>query len=153
MTITTDYRTISTFEAKAIREANSLCFDHMRGHGQIRAILRDADHNETQVRIPAHHSHVESFRAGDTDTASGFSYMMNVAYVPEMVTIRRRLITGAAFTLHWTAYNQSPLLDEAGLVCDELRIRIQGPRATVADTFLVSRQVSRNDSARMIRGL
>jgi len=65
-------------------------------------------------------------------------------------TLVRQLREGSAFALVWTRGNQSPVLDDAGMVRDELRIRIT--RGAKSETFIVAIEVGKDNTARMIRG-
>lgn len=148
--------TINATQALALRAADAICFDlnhpFLPGVSSIRAIIRSTDDEaERQVRIPADHSRVERYD-GSGGEMHGFHMEMYVRHDDVMQSILRDLAaTGSEFALHWVRGNSSPVLDEAGLVCDELRITVQKKGAKKARTYRVAKQVGKDNSARMIR--
>lgn len=147
---------LTTQDARALRNADSICFDHLPdGTGRIRAILR-ADHSSTgyeQVHIiTAESSRIDDYQPEPhSGTYTGFAMAMSAKYDPTTVTIVRHLRAGSKFALIWVRDNNSPITREAGIVVDELRIRIQQRNAKTADEFNVDTRVSLDNSARMVQ--
>ena len=139
-------------DTRALRHADSLCFDHNAdGTGAIRAIVR-ADRSSTgfeQVHTIPVVSRVDNYSRGFDGPVTACYVLMYVTYDPMDQTLIRHMRAGKRVHLHWTAGNASPVLDNADLVRDELRIRIGDDKR--ADTYLLAVSVGRDNSARMIR--
>lgn len=140
-------------DVRALAHADSLCFDHTgEGTGRIRAILR-ADRSSTGYEqtheIPARMSSVENYGTEDGDWRA-FHMILSARHDDLAQTLIRHLREGSRFVLRWTRDNASPITREAGVVRDELRIRVQGKNAKVADTFLVAVFIGKDNSARMV---
>lgn len=145
---------ITHSQAIALRHADALCFDlnTETGGSAIRAILRATDDtSEVTTTIPADQSYVERYD-GSSGGMAGFHSEMYVKHDGAMQTLLHDLATiGAQFALYWVRGNSSPVLDEAGLVCDELRIAVQKKGVSRTRMYRVAKQVGRDNSARMIR--
>lgn len=135
-------------DTRALRHADAICFDH----DSIRAILR-AENSGTgfeQTHVIPVISTVDNYHGSFDDYACFFTYL-HAKYDHQAQTIIRRLRVGKRVRLQWVANNQSPVLNRAGLVRDELRLRVGDDKS--ADTFLVGVQVQENNLSRMVRGL
>jgi hypothetical protein len=145
---TTDTEHVLTArDTRALRHADAITFDH----DSIRAILR-AENSGTgfeQTHIIPVVSRVENYH-GSHDTYRCYFSFLHAKYDHQAQTLIRHLRVGKRVHLHWTAANQSPVLDRAGLVRDELRLRVGDDKS--ADTYLVGVQVSEDNTARMVRG-
>jgi hypothetical protein len=140
-------------DVRALAHADSLCFDHTGvDTGQIRAILR-AEKSPTGFEqthsIPATSSIVNNYGTEDGDWR-GFHMILSAQYDEIGHTLVRHLREGSRFALVWTRDNASPITRDAGVVRDELRIRVQGKNSKVADTFLVAVFIGKDNSARMV---
>lgn len=140
-------------DVRALAHADALCFDHTEiGTGRIRAILR-AEHSLTGFEqthvIDAVASSVENYGA-ETAEWRAFHMILSAQHDDLARTLIRHLREGSRFVLRWTRDNASPITREAGVVRDELRIRVQGKNAKVADTFLVAVFIGKDNSARMV---
>lgn len=149
----TDLIELTAQDVRALKHADDLCFDHHAdGTGQIRAIIR-AENSPTgfeQVHtITATMSRIESYGKSH-DAYTGFE-SVNARYNAEISTIVRHLRVGASFSLHWVRDNSSPVLRDAGLVRDELRIFTQARNAKTGNTFHVRTFVGLDNTARMIK--
>lgn len=154
MTMTdTIEHTLTAHDTRALRHADAITFHHFAdGTASIRATMR-ADRSpsgfEQQHVIPVI-SRVENYgQSRDGYLAYfGFTY---ATYDDLAQTLIRHMKVGKRVRLHWTADNASPVTVNAGVVRDELKIRIGDD--TRADTFLVAVQVGLDNTARMIRGV
>lgn len=63
-------------------------------------------------------------------------------------TILHKISAGDILTLHWFICNNSNLLDDAGLIKDELYLSIEHEQHV--ETYFIRSQVSKDNSARMI---
>lgn len=143
-------RTMTTEEARAIRGADALCFDHdSDGNGQIRAVTRGKDWgHEHTVTIPVEFSRVNNY--GPTDGPwTCFAYIGSAQYDDRARTLVRRMRAGTAVAFVWTRDNSSPVTNEAGIVVDMLDVKV-GNGSTV-DTYRVETFVGLDNSARMVR--
>lgn len=141
---------LSAVEARTIRNATSLCFDHDRdGNGYIRAITRgdDADHERT-LTVPIESSRVQNYGAGDGPWDC-FDMVMSAQYDDLAQTMLRRIRTGSRVAFVWTRDNASPVTRDAGLVVDMLDVKVHN--GNVVDTFRVRTFVGLDNSARLIR--
>jgi hypothetical protein len=141
-------------DVRALQHADSICFDHTGvGTGRIRAIRR-AENSSTGFEethyIEAHHSSVTTYGIG-AENYTAFSMFQSAKYSDMARTIVRHLREGSRFSLEWIADNSSPITKGAGLVRDELRIRVQGKNAKVADVFLIDVFIGYDNTARMVR--
>lgn len=144
--------TLTTEDTQWLRKADALCFDLLADNtSRLRVIRRQPSGQGVDLTwvIPALDTRVNNYGVGDGPW-TGFHMEMNVAYDLKSQTIIRRLRAGTDFVLVWTRNNDNDVLREAGLVCDELHIRI-GKADGKADTFMVAKQVGRDNTARMIR--
>lgn len=149
--------TITTQEARAIKHADSICFDHVNvdgeGTGRIRAIRRasatQSGFEETvTITLPVGHSRVQNYGT-DRGWFVGFSMVMSAQYDAIWQTVARQIRAGSSVGLRWTRDNSSPVTNEAGLVVDMLDIVVQNGR--VANTYRIATYVGYDNTARMLR--
>lgn len=149
----TETHTLTAQDVRALKHADAIAFDHTgTGTGQIRAILRDENSPtgfEQTHTIPALMSRVERHDGSDGDVRA-FHISMNAKYDVGVQTIIRHMREGGQFTLHWTRGNSSPVTEKAGVVRDELRIRIAPKSGSRVDEFLVAVFVGLDNTARMV---
>lgn len=139
-------------EARAIRNADSLCFDHRPdGTGVIRAIKR-AENSDTgfeqTITVPVETSRVQNYGSG-TGPYSACAVMLWAQTEPRVRTVTRRIKTGSRVAFEWSRDDNSPVTTEAGVVVDHLDVVIGNGRVT--DTIRVSTFIGLDNSARMIR--
>jgi hypothetical protein len=146
---TTDTEHVLTArDTRALRHADAITFDKT----SIRAILR-AENSGTgfeQTHIIPVVATVDNYHGSHDDYACFFMFL-HAKYDHQAQTLIRRLRVGKRVRLQWVANNQSPVLNRAGLVRDELRLRVGDD--TSAETYLVGVQVGENNLTRMVRGL
>jgi hypothetical protein len=137
-------------QVSALRDANGLVFERLSdGTNQIRAIVRGPDHqHEVTHEIPVFDASLTDY-AGGHGEYTAFHYEMFAGTDAAMRTVVRAIKPGHYLVLKWVRSNQSPVLDEAGLVRDEVYLTTGTP--TKAETFLIAVQVGKDNSARMIR--
>lgn len=143
--------TLTTQDVRALRNADRICFDHRGDTGAIRAIL-DGEHSSTgfeQTHTITVTSSVRTFDGPTEQVFTGFSMWHSPKFSDVAQTILRHLRADSSVHLEWWRGNSSPLLNDAGMVCDELRIRVQ--RGKVCDVFIVEKSVGRDNSARMVK--
>lgn len=143
---------ITNAEARAIKHADTLCFDHHAdGTGCIRAI-QSADNSpsgfEQTITVEATSSRVNNY-GPQADAFTGFSHCGSAKFSDVARTLVRHLRPGSQFTMRWTRDNSSPITRDAGLYVDLLHLTVQHGRTT--DCFLVDYSVGLDNSARMIR--
>lgn len=141
-------------DVRALQHADSLCFDHTGvGTGRIRAIRRAENSStgfeETHI-VAAEHSRVHTYGPESNTDLKAFSMIHSAQYSDIGRTLVRHMREGARFSLEWSRDNSSPVLDKAGLVRDELRVRVQGKNSKVADVFLIEVRVGLDNTARMV---
>lgn len=144
--------TVTTQEARALRNADSICFDHKAdGTGQIRAIRRAVNSAfgfEETVVVGIDLSRVNNYGPGDGPWA-GFAMSHSVKFDALVQTLVRHIKAGSEVAFVWTRDNHSPVTREAGLYVDMLDVKVRNGKHT--DTFRVSTFVGLDNSARMIR--
>src|SRR3954462_10865970 len=98
---------ITAQEARALRHADTLCFDHLPdGTGQIRAIRR-ADHStsgfEETVTITLNegHSRVDNY-GPDNGPWTGYASMQSAKYDDRAQTLVRHIRAGSEVAFRWT---------------------------------------------------
>jgi len=142
-------------DVRALRNADALVFIHTgEDTGGIRAVKRaenSATGFEQHHLITARRSTVETYAHPAEHIRASFVEMWPQTTL-HIQTLLRAMRTGQQFTLKWTRGNQSPVLDAAGLVRDELRVRV-GTDDKPAQEFLVAVQVGLDNTARMTTGL
>lgn len=141
---------ITAEQARAIRNADSLCFDHdSDGNGQIRAIVRgnDAEHERT-ITIPVELSRVNNYGPGDGPWDC-FAMLMSAQYDDRARTLVRHIRKGSRIAFVWTRDNSSPVTVEAGIVVDMLDVKVAN--GSVCDTFRVETRIGLDNTARMVR--
>lgn len=142
-------------QAKAIREADTVCFDYAASdggalgpaeHGTIRAIYRANDstgRSEVTVTIPRIETRITCYDGATV--ADCFDMVMLAQHTPEWRTVAKRLKAGTDIRLHWVRGNSSPVTDEAGLVVDYLNVVVNG------DHYRIGNYVGRDNTARFVR--
>lgn len=146
---------ITSAQAKALRNADSIVFHHREGVGYIRAIQRAEKSTtgfEQEVRIDARMSTITDYH--QPEDRDGNKYDAAVVWTSPQYgdiarTIIRALRTGREFNLQWVRNNSNLNLDKIGWVRDELRIQVGNEKS--ADSFLVDVYVGPDNSARMVR--
>lgn len=143
---------LTAHDTRALRHADALCFDHHPdGTGAIRAIMR-AENSDTgfeQTHTIPVTSRVENY-GPSRDAYKAWHGFIYAKSSHEAQTLIRHMRVGKRVHLRWTSDNASPVLVDAGVVRDELRIRIGDDKH--ADTYLVAVQVGLDNTARMVRG-
>ena len=139
---------ISAQEARIIRTADSLCFDHTAdGDGYIRAIFRD-EHVEGTFTV-----RVESSRVNNYGPNGGpytcFTMIHSARYDDVACTLARHIRKGSRIAFVWTRDNASPVTKEAGIFVDMLDVKVLNGSAW--DTFRVATYIGYDNSARMVR--
>lgn len=137
---------LTTEQARALRTADAIYF-YLKADGTsaIRADFREPDYTED---IPASTHSINDY-SGARGPYSGFAAVWASKFDAEWRTIARRIRKGSSLHLRWVRANQSPVLDEAGLVRDELYLTVVN--GNTCDWFTVAVQVGRDNTARMIR--
>lgn len=145
--------TLTKQDIRALKHADAIAFDHTgEGAGQIRAIVR-AEHSSTgfeQTHTIAAFISTVSRHDGTDGDVRGFHIDLHAKYDASMRTIIRHMKEGGQFALHWVRGNSSPVTERAGVVRDELRIRIAPKSGAYTDEFLVAVFVGLDNSARML---
>lgn len=149
---------LTTQDIRALKHADSICFDHTReGFGQIRAIVRAENSSTGFEQTHTIRAFVSSLdRYGPDRLENGwtaFHMESSAKYSPVAQTLIRHMRAGGQFTLNWVRDNNNDILRDAGLHQDELRMRIAPPNGKHVDVFLVRVSVGYDNTARMIRGL
>jgi hypothetical protein len=150
---------LTAHDTRALRHADAIVLQHIRDEhgerGELVAIL-DAEHSATGYEqrhiIPCELSSIRNYGSDDDGPFTASHVMMYARTSAEAHTLTRQILrTGTRVALQWTRSNQSPVLTDAGVVRDELRIRVQARGASQAFTYLVAVLVGKDNSARMIR--
>jgi hypothetical protein len=144
---------ITTQEARALRNADALCFDHRAdGTAAIRAIRREntsTGFEETvTIELDPATSRVQNYGDGDGPWV-GFGYVGSPQHSPIAHTLVRHIKSGSRIGFVWTRDNNSPLTRDAGIVVDMLDVKVENGK--VCDTFRIITQVGQDNSARLIR--
>lgn len=152
MTTSTLAHPLTKQDVRALQHADAICFDHTGvGEGMIRAIQR-AENSSTGFEqthvIPALSSTVKNYGPENAEWRA-YASILSAKYDDIGQTLVRHLREGTEFALEWTRDNSSPITREAGLVRDELRIRVRRS-AKITDTFLVAVFIGKDNSARMV---
>lgn len=88
---------------------------------------------------------------------AAFHMIHTAQYDHAWLTVARLVRAGDALTLAWTADNNNDAIRQAGLCSDELHVvvgrTVKGKPVEPPLTFMIGRQVGRNDTARMVRRL
>lgn len=153
MTETTTRNVLTAHDVRALKHADAVAFDHTApGVGAIRAIMR-AENSPTGFE-QTHTIAAWDSRVNVYDGASGDMRACHVdlhsRYDVGMQTIIRHMHDGGQFALIWTRGNSSPVTRDAGVVRDELRIRVAPKTGKRVDEFLVAVFVGLDNSARMV---
>lgn len=148
MTSTTS-TTVTAAQTRALRHADSICFDT----DQIRAIRR-ADNSSTgfeeTVTIPVALHRVDAFD-GSSGPFRCFAMTMSAQYDRRAQTFVRKVWSGSMIALTWTRGDSSPITREAGIVVDHLDVSVSNNGGKLADTFRLSTFIGLDNSARMIQ--
>lgn len=141
---------LTTEQARALRTADAVCF-YLKADGtsSIHADFRSTDYATERSEIIPAATHSVNDYSGASGPYSGFAAVMSSKYDNPWQTIARRIRKGSSLHLRWVRANQSPVLDEAGLVRDELSIAVVN--GNTCDWFTVAVQVGKDNTARMIR--
>lgn len=131
---------------KALRDLD-VTFHTTREGAYLRCWSPDRDGS---VQVPVREATVDDYRKQVGTLGYSCFAMLISRFDPDWQTIARTITPGCTLSLRWTAHNQSPVLDDAGLVRDEVRIRVEKPNGK-AHQFLVAVQVGPDNSARMVR--
>lgn len=143
---------LTTEQATAIRSATDVLF-MMNGTESFlrvgeRPVLGTMDH---YTDVPTA-QRITSYGGGyPSGGRQGFWSLSTVQYDEVWHTIRRQIKRGSVLCLHWVYDNSSPVLEEAGLVRDELRLGVQN--GTTTHWFNIAVQVGKDNTARMIRDI
>lgn len=142
---------ITAEQARAIRKADTLCFDHdPDGNGWIRAITRGVDYaHEITITVPVEMSRVQNYGPGHYGPWSCFDMIMSAQYDDRAQTMTRRIKAGTRLALVWTRDNSSLLTKEAGVVVDMLDLKVQN--GNVCDTYRVRTFVGYDNASRLVR--
>lgn len=124
-------------EIRALRNADTICFDYFRHLGndlhQIRA-TKDRDSTQDgfeQVRTISCDGTIDNFPSWTNREAPRlpvnrcFASISSAKFSLEWLTIVRTLRTGDTLVLVWTANNNSEVLESAGLTHDELALKVR----------------------------
>lgn len=145
--------TVTSREARALRNADSICFDLRKDGGAlIRAIRRGSNTASGFEEVVA--VAVESCRVNDYSRVTegpyvGFAMIMSALYDPIWQTVGHHIRAGSRLGLVWTRDNSSPVTEQAGIVVDMLDIQVQNGNR--CGTFRVSTYIGRDNTARMLR--
>lgn len=157
-TTTLSATVISSTDVKALRNADTICFDHLAdGTGRIRAILRaESSSNgfEQTHTILTRSSRVKDYGRDHTDnpdvTYTAYASSLSAKYDGVTRTLARHLKVGCEIGLVWTRDNNSEVIRAANMHFDSLHVHVQPRGAKVADEYLVQASVGYDNSARMI---
>jgi hypothetical protein len=149
---------LTSAQARAIREADALCFDHRmldprtgESYGAIRAIVRRRDgDDDITTTIPIESSRVQDY--SPTSSPNGhvaFSMIQSAQYSDKARTLTRRIKAGTRIAFVWTRDNSSPVTRDAGIYVDMLDVQVQN--GSVCDTFRVDTFIGLDNTARMVR--
>lgn len=148
---------IASQQARAIKTADALCFDHNPdGTGAIRAVTRaksmigGGETTEYTVTVPVEVSRVQNY--GPDSAPDGwrcFAMIGSSRHDDVAMTVARHIKAGSRIALVWTRDNSSPVTKEAGLYVDMLDVKVQN--GSVTDTFRVATYIGYNNTARMTR--
>jgi hypothetical protein len=137
-------------QARDIRNADAVCFDHDGEVSRIRAIYRADDARgtgEITVTIPLDNARIECYDGQRGAHVTCFDMVMSAQHVPEWRTVCKRLRSGSDVRLLWVRGNSSPVTRDAGLVVDYLNVIVNG------EHYRVGNYVGLDNSARMVRVL
>lgn len=142
---------LTAHDARAIKSADALCFDRNKdGSGQIRAIRRAENSSsgfEETHTVETDRCGVNNYGTGSVSNA--FAMIVSAQRDDVARTLVRHMRAGSKVALVWTRGNASPVTDNAGLVRDELRVKVQNGKT--CDTFLVQVYIGLDNSARMVQ--
>lgn len=181
--MTTAQTLLTGDDVAALRAASEVSFHQHDGKAWISAGLSDSYggaprlYTGKEQRLFPEVSHLgrarkltvaSTVRGYGRDGASGWNMhtypmyaafrMINTAqYDHAWLTVARLVRAGDALTLAWTADNNNGAIRQAGLCSDELHLvvdrTVKGKPVVPPLTFMIGRQVGRNDTARMVRRL
>lgn len=148
---------LTKVDLAALRKADSILF-HQRNEddAKIEAIKdapdateRNPFPTETRHTIPVD-SRVHTFGRGSGATHTAFHLVSSAQYNATWSTIAAMLRAGDVLSLMWYRGNQSPVLDDAHLVRDELRLCVKrGDKHRFV--FMVAVSVGLDNTARMTK--
>lgn len=158
---------VTTADKRALRHANTIVVRLYKGQATLEAYLRSDDRHNT-TGFEQHHV----IYCGDTVVTD---YGRSHSYVPEnewhrytgfasigsvfsntIRTLVDRIRVGGTMSVRWVRDNASDVTRDAGLVVDQVYLRITAPAGKSGltpnfDEYLVAVSVSRRNSARMIQ--
>ena len=138
---------LNSEQARALRNADSVCFDYSASEGGANRAIKRANDNtgegERTFTIPGVDTRVEAFDG--VTVVHCFDMVMSAQVTPEWRTIAKRLKIGTDVRLKWVRGNSSPVMDKAGFVVDYLNIVLNG------DEYRVRDYVGPDNSIRMTR--
>lgn len=152
---------IEATHIRALRNADSVVFRLYKGQATIEA-NRDADNSpdgfEHRTTIYTAHSVTDYGRSdgsamsdGPTQYTAFEMFHSGAEYNDELGTFVGRLAKGDTVKLMWRrGAGSSETTNNAGLVVDDLMVCITKPSGRI-ETYLLSYQVSHDNTARMIR--
>lgn len=153
--------TVTAQQVKALKNADRVVFRLYKGQATVEAIMdasnpRNSTGFEQQVIIYAggvsvhdyarEHTHVP---ADEGHRYSGFEMFHSAQYSPQSVTLLGRIRTGATLRLYWVRANNNEILNDKGLVQDQLSLVIE--HNNKRETYLVAVRVGYDNSARMVK--
>lgn len=165
------YHEVTKAELKALKSADTICFDFIDGQSQIRAIQHSknsSDGFEQTIIIPCNsrlrchdgYNHETYKTERQYKIVRGYVHETNGPFANELATIWRILKAGNVITLHWRASGGNGYTGKARgefgqrLHHDQLGLEIkhETPRGKVVlSSFNVRDSICPNNSARMIK--
>ena len=146
------YHKLTKEEAKALRDCHTAIFHYDYGRSYIRALINDKYEDNREIRIECNSQVNRGNREVEVYEAS---FSVDNVYVDSVFkTISQQIKEGDVVTLVWIADNNNNHVKNAGLHCDELRLKItRETRSGKTKHFVynVGYLVSVNDLARMIK--
>lgn len=145
---------LTSVDIAALRKADSILFHHKDDDGKIAAVkeareasARNPFPTESRHVIPVESS-VRRFTRGEGNAYTAFCMISSAQYSPAWTTIAALLRAGDVLSLAWYRGNNSPVITDAGLVRDELRLCVKrGDKQRFV--FIVEVSVGQDNTARM----
>jgi hypothetical protein len=144
-------------DIRALRDANyAVCFYHRTAGepGRVRAIREDRSgpfngSTEREITVPSRIAAYDRETLGDVATLDAYHMEHSPQQSDKWQTIAGLLRPGDVLSLLWWRGNNSPALDAAGYVRDELRIQVQRGKRRL--TFMLAVSNGPANSARLVR--
>lgn len=135
----------------ALKKADVICFDYDGEESRIRAILRPGDDwtREYAVPLEVEETRIDNYSSDGRPIRSAFHHLGSVKYDGVARTWIKFVRADSRLMVRWVRDNNSPVIEAAGLVRDEVYLTIQN--GSTARSFLIGVQVGLDNTARMTR--